>query len=466
MIVELIILSFVGLILVLTEIFIWYYSGKEYDNIIFGVTLPTDILKSRDIDLFRIKYKNLCYVCFFITIFSCIPFVFSNFYSTFFLIYLFVWIIIYTFLLLFPYILINRQLYSLKKEKGWFLTTAKVITIDTVASKFKNKKNVSPYWLIGAVLIALFPITIEVIFKHSLTLNLLFFLTVISLIEKAFSLFFYNITKKLKTKTYSENSDINVTLNWERQRIWSLFWIVFAYVDSLTFLCSYFAIFKLNNIILSVIIYCLTVTIIIIFASYTFSKFKNTEKELTVNDDKAILVDDDEYWYWGMFYCNPNDKSSFVSRGGSKVTVNFASTGGKAFMCGTLIFTLVIIIGALFLPLALNSSDPVINISNPKDITINTSMYSTSFSRKDVVSISLINNIPDGIHTNGIGTDEYSRGNFDLDKYGQGKLYVFNNCPPYIYIKLKDGYIIYNYKDKNKTLTLYNKLLKLEKGLS
>ena len=60
--------------------------------------------------------------------------------------------------------------------------------------------------------------------------------------------------------------------------------------------------------------------------------------------------------------------------------------------------------------------------------------------------------------TNGIGTEEYSRGNYRLDEYGKCKVYIYHKSKPYILIKIKSKYLIYNEENKEYTLKVYDQL--------
>jgi uncharacterized membrane protein len=63
----------------------------------------------------------------------------------------------------------------------------------------------------------------------------------------------------------------------------------------------------------------------------------------------AILHDDDRYWY-GLFYNNPDDPALFVpKRYGRGWTINFGHPQGKLVMIGTLLLPLVLLILSILL---------------------------------------------------------------------------------------------------------------------
>jgi uncharacterized membrane protein len=64
----------------------------------------------------------------------------------------------------------------------------------------------------------------------------------------------------------------------------------------------------------------------------------------------VVFRDDDQYWYGGIFYNNPDDPAVFVpKRYGLGWTVNFGNPQSKLFLIAMLLLPLVIaLLGALF----------------------------------------------------------------------------------------------------------------------
>lgn len=174
---------------------------------------------------------------------------------------------------------------------------------------------------------------------------------------------------------------------------------------------------------------------------------------------EPILVDDDDYWKDGIWYNNPGDSSTEVEkRIGIGNTINLAATSGKWLVYGLTAFTIVIVISVSAFILLSDIITPDLEISDSQTIKISAFGDSTSFSVSDIQNVTLINDLPKGYKVNGAATSVYARGNFKLEGYGRTKVYIFTNNPPYIVIKLKNSYIFYNEKDKNKTLDIYNQL--------
>jgi hypothetical protein len=61
---------------------------------------------------------------------------------------------------------------------------------------------------------------------------------------------------------------------------------------------------------------------------------------------------------------------------------------------------------------------------------------------------------------NGFDFGKTLKGNFNLDKLGTNKIYVYYGQPPYIHIKHGDDYIILNHRSRDRTIKLYEDMIK------
>ena len=98
-----------------------------------------------------------------------------------------------------------------------------------------------------------------------------------------------------------------------------------------------------------------TVWLVLLFILFIYVILKYGQggerfKPAEVVDNKFQLVDDDQFWKWGIFYYNPNDPAIFVEkRFGIGLTVNFARWQAWAFVFGILAFVIIITVATMFL---------------------------------------------------------------------------------------------------------------------
>lgn len=451
--------SIIGIIFIIIMAATWGTASKPNNNIIFGVTIPTEELEGDTVKNLKIKYNNLCRMCLIAAIVSYLPVVFLYKQVTFLIIYFMIWIfLIMLYLLSKPIRVIHRQLKDIKIKNNWLMGAVHEVTVDTEASRLKNTKIIPVYWFIGALIISAIPVI------DSLSRNKdMLFVSVVEFLSNAILILCYYASRKIKAAVISRDSSINVKVNLQRQRMWSLFWICAAYISDAAFLIVYLMIklMPLNTIgLLSVT--CISIIMIVGLIIYISNKISRYKSAATACGNGHVFADDDEYWkeswFAGLVYCNPDDSSTFVEkRIGVGQTVNLASPGGKAFCYGGIIFAVAILIFVSLLTVPIDNAKPSMQISNSV-VSISCPLYGMEFKTDDIVSVSLIDKISVGLKTNGAATDEYCRGNFRVDNYGRSKLYIYNNTPPYIVIKLNDSYVFFNYKDKDETIKLYNRL--------
>lgn len=460
--ISLFIYAFVGMIILMCMIITWNTASHVNNNIIFGVTLNSEGLKSEELKILINRYKKLCHKYTIFTVISFLPIIVFNIYDLS-IIYLIIWSFFAAILLtLIPFIIINRELRKIKSEKHWFKGTTREISVDTAVSRLKNIKILPVYCLFPSLALPIILFVIILLTNKSSSFSFIIFLTMIDLSVKCIVLLIYIWTKKLKTKVYSTNSKINMIINCQRQRLLSFLWITLSYIESIFFIITYFMISDIINFNQNLFMVVTSISIIttLIVAVYVFNRFINIQNEFNVSNDQSIITDDDEYWIYGMIYNNPNDTSTFVpKRVGIGLTINMATKTGKLFMAIMYLISAMTIIIVISLSLTFNLNKPSLNISNSNIISINYPLYNMNFDSSKIMHVSLIDKIPNGIRTNGVSTREYSRGIFNLNEYGRCHLYIYNDLPPYLLIQLKDNsYVIYNEKDKIKTIELYNRL--------
>jgi len=101
--------------------------------------------------------------------------------------------------------------------------------------------------------------------------------------------------------------------------------------------------------------------------------------------------------------------------------------------------------------------------SRPTEVTINeqsisfNGMYSYELKLEEIESAEVIESLPNNMkRTNGFGTSTRALGHFSSDELGKGRMYVFIDNTPYIFLNTKEGFIILNSKDDKETLQWYN----------
>lgn len=77
----------------------------------------------------------------------------------------------------------------------------------------------------------------------------------------------------------------------------------------------------------------------------------------------------------------------------------------------------------------------------------------------DIVSVELLDELPRLIKNNGTSTNKILLGNFSLQDYGKGELFINKQAQSYILIELISGeYVLLNAIDDATTLEYYSNL--------
>ena len=143
----------------------------------------------------------------------------------------------------------------------------------------------------------------------------------------------------------SKDSNINANYNRAKKKTWADLMVAMSWANAL-FLVGYsiLLMFVNSEIVMlgGVLVY--TVIIMIIIAIGAVNQ-KSIEKRYA-RDTNLELLDDDDYWVFGMFYNNPNDtRLNVEKRFGYGGTINIAHPAGKVILAviillliGTIIF--------------------------------------------------------------------------------------------------------------------------------
>lgn len=87
--------------------------------------------------------------------------------------------------------------------------------------------------------------------------------------------------------------------------------------------------------------------------------------------------------------------------------------------------------------------------------------YGERWSYDEVEKVELTNEFPDvKTRLNGFGMSNRSKGLFFVHELGKGKLFLYHDIKPYLFIQLDGEYVYINSKDSNETEGWYQQLLK------
>ena len=430
---------------------------KPNKNIILGVTIPP--LELSNIEITDVT-KECMYNMKILSVLSIVIYFPLMFMKT-------VWLLIGWFLWfsLFYYIYyklickFNGKLKEVKRKNDWLLPNKHILNIDTELTKAKSKMPISKWWFLIALFIGISPFILNLINKNE------YFSTAVictgSSIAGTLILFIiYMIYVKGRTIVYCDESKINIACNKVYKRTWSIIYTLLAILQSIinTTLYVFMLLPRVNENVFLIAI-TLPVIIVVLGVVYGNRRIINMQNQLISVAENPIYVDSDEYWINGMSYKNPYDNRVVVEpRIGTNPVYNLATKKGRLINYGTNIFVAVSVLTIILMMLYFKLYGFNMKIID-NSVKINAPLYGIEFNVEDIEKVEIVDKLKVKLRINGIGMDEYSVGNFNVEGYGKCKLYIYNDVKPYILIKSNDEIIFINGENEEETLRYYNEFI-------
>lgn len=343
----------------------------------------------------------------------------------------------------------SRQLQALKQKNQWLVGNTQIVAVDTEVSRLKKKMPLSRLWFLPSLAIALAMTGWSLFSRGSIYPGLT------ALAGIFLYIFLYSLSARASARAPSEDTETNLAWTKTSIHLWTLCWVILAAVH--TGLILILSLLKANHIVIagivgSYIVFSLAAIVM------TDTRIRRTQNLLLAKSEGQILVDQDHYWQGG-FYNNPQDKRVMVKkRIGYGQTINIATPLGKLAYYTLIIGVPVLLIAIFLLFLSFDITEFQLTI-DADQVTIHAPLYGYGFPLEDIQSVATIDGLPGGTRTNGVSTSQYNLGNFRLTGYGNSKMYVYKNQPPYIVVELPDLYIFFNTKTAEQTMDYYNLLL-------
>ncbi len=359
-----------------------------------------------------------------------------------------------------PYFKANRKLLALKKERVHQQET----TAHIVYAEIKNAgmiRRVKLQQFIAPILIGILLAIFSIVYFYRQHLEVFSITNIIFALTTPFFYFFAVCMDKMKTKVVSSDSTVNVNYARACKHNYKNFWVACSWVNT-GFIAVIVAVMTINitdNVFSTSVILWATIIYSIIVLLFCMRMvrnhqmlFKQYEKNMDLNYDE-----EEDAWIGGMFYYNPKDKHTMVSkRVGIGTTVNMATPAGKGFMGFT---------GLVFLSFPIMCIWIILLEFTPISLFVkNDTLIAQHLNRDYVIAVdtitnlSLENELPKSSKISGTGMDTLKQGTFRNTV--DGRIQMFLNPQNQYYMRLVSNGVIYylgGYDDA-ETLTVYEQL--------
>lgn len=426
-------------------------AASPKNNVILNTTLPRDVHKdSRVLGIVK-EFKKANLLVFLVSLVPT-PLVFFIRKPSIMILFLGLWLAAVIVANNWVVNLYSGKLSALKRENQWFVGNTHTITVDLEVTRAKAMMAISKLWFLPSLAAALIMVTLGIVLEKTYL-----FLGIAAVTGVITFYFLYTLTTRERARAYSEDTEINMAVTRTSIRYWSICWATLAAVHVVDMIIMFIAI-RNNNEMLSII-----GVVSMVFASLaaiflTHSKIRSSQERLLAGTQSSICVDEDYYWR-GSFYNNPNDSRTLVDkRIGIGQTINLGTKKGKMAYYSLVIGMPVFFLALFLLFLSFDTANYELTITD-NQVEIHAPIYGYEFPLSDIQSIETVDTVPGGSRTNGAATSEYRLGNFSLKGYGRSKLYVYNNQPQYIVLELPDLYIFFSAKTPEQTQEYYELLV-------
>lgn len=116
--------------------------------------------------------------------------------------------------------------------------------------------------------------------------------------------------------------------------------------------------------------------------------------------------------------------------------------------------TVALILGQIYI----HSQPPNVEVSSER-FAAGLGFYGIDIPRASITSVELVTELPRiQSRTNGFASGGLLRGNFRLDEWGAGKLFINRSSPPYIVVRTAETFVVVNFEDPARTRELYGRL--------
>lgn len=263
-----------------------------------------------------------------------------------------------------------------------------------------------------------------------------------------------------RQKVVSSDSQVNLNYNRARRMLWKKFWILMAwFTTALTVAFGGATVVDADAGMALLIWGTIGYTVVLLLLCVELLRRQN--KLDSAYRDKMDLVgfsDDDACWLGGLIYYNPKDTKTMVEkRVGVGTTMNMATPGGKAMG----VFLLLVVLGVLVLCAWLVRLEfTPIHLSLEGDTLVAEQLKEDYAIPLDTIEdVSLVEDLPAMVRTNGTGMTTLSKGSFRIRETGEG-CQVFLNPQNDVFLRVEAGDTTYYLggQDDQETLAVYDSL--------
>jgi len=351
------------------------------------------------------------------------------------------------------YIRANRELMALKRRSGWQRAGKPVMIADLRAME-ETERPLPRIWMALPCVIAaipLVPIAMQLIQGTQDWTEIMIY--GVSVITIPLLLVMTEAFRRQNAEVVGAISDFNVITSRIRRRAYMRLMVLTLWLLAITCLSMWFLpiLVAQAQILFGIVLGILSV-VIIIYAFHAEFAVRRAQERFTKLAGDTLETDTDEYWIWGMFYYNKNDKRMFINdRVGMNMQMNLAKPIGMISMGLAAIALLAMpLIGVWtmaqeFSPITYSVKGNTVTVAH---LTTHRIDLGENFETE------ILDTVPSGMRTNGTAIGTFRQGTFQLNSIGTTwVLYRTDNLPLILITTSEGARYLFNYDPAFTSLT-------------
>ena len=386
---------------------------KPKKGLILSVTLPVSAQEDKEVQDYCRNFRKRLAILFWILTAVLVPFAFVASVSIV-MTAAFLWMDIAMAAIFRFYAKAHAGLRTIKKNRGW-QTPAQEQPVSQAVGEAAGKP-VKPGLFVLPMILSLLPMLSCFMDSYSgVARSVMLTMSITSLSVTVLSFVFYGILFRQKPEVMDHDTDLTTALTRVRRQNWSRMWLSASWLTAAYAIAVWLS-GGSKGFLLWTVLY--TAAILIAAIVTEFSARRGQER-LTAG--RTPLADEDDYWIWGQFYCNPHDKRTFVpDRIGMNMNANLAKPAIKVIYGLTVLLMLVLpllgvwFMGDEFSPIDLSVTETAVVVHhNRREYTV---------PLEDLKQTQVLEELPDTWKQSGTNLSNLYKGRFTVEGYGSCRL--------------------------------------------
>ena len=405
-------------------------NSKERNNLILAVTLTPEGRRAPEVEAVCQDFRRRLTWAFWIltavmAAIACLP-----------------WISIVTTLsclwliaaLILPYRLFGKAhntLKALKKERGWYTASAKGKTVVQLPPA-KPMHRTPTAWFLPPVLLSALPLISLALDPWTPEVAVVLGSTVgVCVLITAMSLLFYPLVYRQRLDALDADQTLTAALTRVRRYNWTKCWLLMSYLTAAYSLAIWASGGSMAWYLIWTGVYCVA---LLIASLQTEFAARRAQRRLTLGRTEMPLVDEDDYWIWGLFYYNPNNTHLMVNeRVGMGMSMNLARPVAKWLMGITA--AMILLLPLLGVWLMLEEFSPLELRLEDNAVVATQALSTYRVGLEEITDAVLLEELPDCWRVAGTGMEHLLKGSFNVEGYGLSTLCLNPEDPPFLLLE-------------------------------